>query len=56
MPLSKFFLFIKFTKTLFFLPPPQIKISFIEIFFYMMIDKYSPIILAVKSVSVAAPS
>ena len=50
------FLINLFINILFFLPPPQIKISLIKLFFFNKIDKDSPIILAVNSVKVAAPS
>ena len=54
--MGRFFI-IAFTNVLFFLPPPQIKILSMLIFFFdKNFDKDSPIILAVNSVNVAAPS
>ena len=56
MLLNKFSL-IFFNKTLFFLPPPQTRTSFIFCLEFV-IDKFNscPIIQAVKSVRVVAPS
>ena len=54
---ERFFYFIKLIKILFFLPPPQIKISFKEFSLFNTNEINSAIILfAVKFVRVAAPS